>query len=93
MRGIAATPEEAAHLSGRRAKARGVRFGRPPKLTVHQRQEAFQRLANGETQADIARSYAVHPATIGRTLGTVGSPFDGASVAAALQASPPDGER
>jgi hypothetical protein len=44
-----------------RAKARGVRFGRPPKLTAHQRQEAFQRLANGEMQADIARTYAVHP--------------------------------
>ena len=46
-------------------------------------QEAFQRLANGETQADIARTYAVHPATIGRMLGTAGSPFAGASVAAA----------
>jgi DNA invertase Pin-like site-specific DNA recombinase len=34
-----------------RAKARGVRFGRPPKLAAHQRREAFQRLANGETQA------------------------------------------
>jgi DNA invertase Pin-like site-specific DNA recombinase len=52
-----------------RAKARGVRFGRPPKLTTHQRQEAFQRLANGETQADIARTYAVHPATIGECWG------------------------
>ena len=28
-----------------RAKARGVRFGRPPALTPHQRQEAIQRLA------------------------------------------------
>jgi hypothetical protein len=28
----------------RRAKARGVRFGRPPALTMHQRQEAIQRL-------------------------------------------------
>ena len=63
-----------------RAKARGVRFGRPPKLTTHQRREAFERLAKGETQADIARTYAVHPATIGRMLGTAGSPFDGASV-------------
>jgi DNA invertase Pin-like site-specific DNA recombinase len=66
-----------------RAKARGVRFGRPPKLTAHQRQEAFQRLANGEAQADIARTYAVHPATIGRMLGTAGSPFGSANVAAA----------
>jgi len=44
--------------------------------------EAFQRLANGETQPDMARTYAVHPATIGRMLGTAGSPFAGASVAA-----------
>jgi DNA invertase Pin-like site-specific DNA recombinase len=42
-----------------RAKAKGVRFGRPPSLTPHQRQEAIQRLTNGEAQADIARSYAV----------------------------------
>jgi len=49
-----------------RAKARGIKFGRPPKLTAHQRREAIQRLANGETQADIARSYAVNPTTIGR---------------------------
>jgi DNA invertase Pin-like site-specific DNA recombinase len=32
-----------------RAKAKGVRFGRPRKLTPHQRQEALQRLAAGET--------------------------------------------
>jgi DNA invertase Pin-like site-specific DNA recombinase len=32
-----------------RAKARGVRFGRPAA------QEAIQRLANGEVQADLAR--------------------------------------
>jgi DNA invertase Pin-like site-specific DNA recombinase len=49
-----------------RAKARGVKFGRPSKLTAHQRQEALQRLAAGETQADIARSYAVDATTIGR---------------------------
>ena len=28
-----------------RAKAKGVKFGRPPKLTVHQRREAMERLA------------------------------------------------
>jgi DNA invertase Pin-like site-specific DNA recombinase len=49
-----------------RAKARGVRFGRPAALTPHQRQEARQRLANGEAQADVARSYAVSQATISR---------------------------
>jgi DNA invertase Pin-like site-specific DNA recombinase len=50
----------------RRAKARGVKFGRPSKLTAHQRQEALQRLAAGETQADIARTYNVDATTIGR---------------------------
>lgn len=49
-----------------RAKDRGVKFGRPRKLTAHQRQEAMERLANGETQADVARTYAVDPTTIGR---------------------------
>ena len=49
-----------------RAKERGVRFGRPSKLTPHQRQEARARLAAGETQSDIARSYAVDATTIGR---------------------------
>ena len=39
-----------------RAKAKGVRFGRPRKLTPHQRQEAPQRLAEGEIQADVART-------------------------------------
>src|SRR4051812_35418032 len=49
-----------------RAKARGVRFGRPAALTPHQRQEALQRLAEGDAQADVARSYAVSQATISR---------------------------
>src|SRR5215475_3213335 len=50
----------------KRAKARGVRFGRPAALTAHQRAEALQRLANGEVQADLARSYGVSQATISR---------------------------
>jgi DNA invertase Pin-like site-specific DNA recombinase len=49
-----------------RAKARGVRFGRPAALTPHQRQEALQRLASGEAQADVARSFNVSQATISR---------------------------
>src|SRR5262249_29311506 len=53
----------------KRAKERGVRFGRPRKLTPHQRQEAIQRLAAGETQADVARTYNVDATTIGRLLG------------------------
>jgi DNA invertase Pin-like site-specific DNA recombinase len=50
----------------KRAKDRGVQFGRPPKLTPHQRQDAIRRLAVGETQADVARTRAVNPTTIGR---------------------------
>src|SRR5262245_16475828 len=61
----------------KRAKARGVRFGRPPKLTPHQRQEAMQRLSAGETQADVARTYAVDASTISRLLGD--RPFHGAA--------------
>jgi DNA invertase Pin-like site-specific DNA recombinase len=49
----------------KRAQARGVRFGRPPKLNAHQRQEALARLAAGETQADVARTYNVDATTIG----------------------------
>jgi DNA invertase Pin-like site-specific DNA recombinase len=50
----------------KRAHARGVRFGRPLKLTGHQRQEVAQRLAEGAVQADLARSYGVSQATISR---------------------------
>ena len=50
----------------KRAKERGVRFGRPPKLTTYQRQEALQRLATGESQADLARAYNIDPAAICR---------------------------
>src|SRR5262249_50625942 len=49
-----------------RAKARGVRFGRPTTLTPHQRAEALQRLANGEVQANVARTFNVSQATISR---------------------------
>ena len=50
----------------KRAKERGVKFGRPAKLTAHQRREAMQRLADGAVQADLARSYGVSQATISR---------------------------
>jgi DNA invertase Pin-like site-specific DNA recombinase len=49
-----------------RAQQRGVRFGRWPKLTAHQRQEALARRATGEALVDIARSYAVSHSTISR---------------------------
>jgi DNA invertase Pin-like site-specific DNA recombinase len=50
----------------KRALARGVRFGRPHKLTPHQRREAIERRAAGETLAEIARTYNVDAATISR---------------------------
>ena len=49
-----------------RAQQRGVRFGRKPKLTVHQQQEALARRAASEALVDIARSYAVSHSTISR---------------------------
>ena len=55
----------------KRAKERGVRFGRPRKLTPHQRREALDRLDAGETQADIALTYNVDATTIGRLRETV----------------------
>jgi DNA invertase Pin-like site-specific DNA recombinase len=67
----------------KRAKERGVRFGRPRKMTPHQRQEALQRLARGETQADVARTYNVDATTIGRLLGD--RPFHGGANLVAFQ--------
>jgi DNA invertase Pin-like site-specific DNA recombinase len=50
-----------------RAVERGVKMGRPPKLTLHQQQEAIKRRDQGEeTLTDIARSYNVSAATISR---------------------------
>jgi DNA invertase Pin-like site-specific DNA recombinase len=48
------------------AKAKGVRFGRKPKLTAHQQREARKRIDAGETQRSVARSYNVSQATISR---------------------------
>ena len=49
-----------------RAKERGVRLGRKPKLTSHQRREALARRERGESVTEVARSYAVHHSTISR---------------------------
>jgi DNA invertase Pin-like site-specific DNA recombinase len=49
-----------------RAKARGVRFGRKPKLTKHQQAEAFPR---ARKLTAIARSYNVSHMTISRLAG------------------------
>jgi DNA invertase Pin-like site-specific DNA recombinase len=67
----------AAKLEGRRiaertargradAKAKGVKFGRKPKLTAHQRREARERIEARETQRSVARTYNVSEATISR---------------------------
>ena len=56
----------------KRAKDRGVRFGRPSALTANQRQEAIQKLAQGEAQADVARLFNVSQATISRLSATAG---------------------
>ena len=47
-------------------------------MMPHQRQEALQRLAAGETQADAARTYAVDAATISRLAAS--SPFEQGAV-------------
>ena len=43
-------------------------------MTPHQRQEALQRLATGETMTDVARTYNVDPGTISRLAAS--SPFE-----------------
>jgi len=50
-----------------RAVARGVKMGRPSKLTAHQKKEAIKRRDHGEeTLAEIGRSYNVSGWTIAR---------------------------
>jgi DNA invertase Pin-like site-specific DNA recombinase len=50
-----------------RAKARGVKLGRKPKLTEHQKREAMRRRdRDGEPVREIARSYNVSHSTISR---------------------------
>jgi DNA invertase Pin-like site-specific DNA recombinase len=49
------------------AKANGVKFGRKPKLTPHQKREAIKRRdKDEETLRSIGRSYNVSAATISR---------------------------
>jgi DNA invertase Pin-like site-specific DNA recombinase len=49
-----------------RAKANGVLFGRPRKLSPHQAREALRRVNAGESLREIALSYAVDHSTISR---------------------------
>jgi DNA invertase Pin-like site-specific DNA recombinase len=48
----------------KRAMANGVKFGRKPALSEHQRAEALKRRANGETLSVLAASYGVNRKTI-----------------------------
>ena len=49
-----------------RAKGRGARMGRKPKLTPHQQAEARRRRESGEPIRDIVGSYNVHNSAISR---------------------------
>jgi DNA invertase Pin-like site-specific DNA recombinase len=49
-----------------RAKARGVKMGRKPKLTPHQMKEALRRRDAGEPMRDIAKDFSVSHSTISR---------------------------
>ncbi len=49
-----------------RAVANGVKLGRKPKLTPHQKREAIKRRDAGDAMRDIARSYNVSHSTISR---------------------------
>ncbi|MEM7069253.1 MAG: recombinase family protein [Pseudomonadota bacterium] len=52
---------------GRRAaQANGVKFGRKPKLTDHQRQVVLERLAKGDSCRAIGKDMGVHHTTISR---------------------------
>ena len=56
---------------GRRAAmARGVSFGRPPKLRADQQALARELIHEGKSVSEVARTFNVHPATIYRCLET-----------------------
>jgi DNA invertase Pin-like site-specific DNA recombinase len=50
----------------KRAQARGVKFGRPLKLSRYQIEEALTRREAGEPLTDIGRSYGISHSTISR---------------------------
>jgi len=54
------------HEGRKIAQAKGVRMGRKPKLTPHQKEEARRRIVKGETTRDLAKSYGVSVSTISR---------------------------
>jgi DNA invertase Pin-like site-specific DNA recombinase len=55
------------HEGRKIAQAKGVRMGRKPILTPHQKEEARRRIAKGEESTrDLAKSYGVSVSTISR---------------------------
>jgi DNA invertase Pin-like site-specific DNA recombinase len=50
----------------RRAREAGIRFGRPPKLTKHQQEQALKLLDTGEPQSAVARLLNCDQSTISR---------------------------
>src|SRR5262249_942308 len=50
----------------KRARQNGIKFGRKPKLTSFQREQALEQLAAGESQSVIARTFNVDRVTISR---------------------------
>src|SRR5271157_3731613 len=57
------------HEGRKIAQANGVRMGRKPILTPHQKTEARRRIAKGESTRDLAKSYHVSVSTISRLAG------------------------
>lgn len=49
-----------------RTKAKGIHFGRKPKLAAHQRAHALELLDGGKSQAAVGRILGVDQATISR---------------------------
>ena len=52
----------------RQAQERGVKFGRKPKLTPHQKRQVLKRINAGDTQRSIALDLNVSQATVSRIL-------------------------
>jgi hypothetical protein len=63
-----------ANDSRRVARAKGVKFGRKPKLTAHQQKEARKRLQAGDSARSIAKFLGVHHTTVLRALTTARAP-------------------
>jgi DNA invertase Pin-like site-specific DNA recombinase len=64
--GLAEFEREADPATNRRGPRPGDKFGRKPKLSHYQRQEAKARRDNGESFKDIAASYNIHHTAIRR---------------------------